>query len=131
MRRVSEFDALRGLAALGVLMFHLRPNEGWTHFGMTGVHLFLVLSGYLITNIVINHVGSPNSLNCQNAVADPSWLTYVGPFGSAPATSNHPSGVNLALADGSVRFIKDSVNATVWWGLGTRNGREVLSSDAY
>ncbi len=59
MRRVSEFDALRGMAALGVLMFHLRPNEGWTHFGMTGVHLFLVLSGYLITGIVMKHVGAP------------------------------------------------------------------------
>ncbi len=59
MRRVSEFDALRGMAALGVLLFHLRPLEGWTHFGMTGVHLFLVLSGFLITNIVIHHVGAP------------------------------------------------------------------------
>jgi len=59
MRRVSEFDALRGMAALGVLMFHLKPDEGWTHFGMTGVHLFLVLSGFLITSIVINHVGTP------------------------------------------------------------------------
>ncbi len=60
MRRVSEFDALRGMAALGVLMFHLKPNDGWTHFGMTGVHLFLVLSGYLITGIVIKHVGTPH-----------------------------------------------------------------------
>ena len=59
MRRVSEFDALRGLAALGVLMFHLQPDHGWTHFGMTGVHLFLVLSGFLITGIVIKHVGTP------------------------------------------------------------------------
>ncbi len=59
MRRVSEFDALRGMAAMGVLLFHLRPNEGWTHFGMTGVHLFLVLSGYLITGIVLKHVGQP------------------------------------------------------------------------
>ena len=62
MRRVSEFDALRGMAALGVLLFHLRPNEGWTHFGMTGVHLFLVLSGFLITGIVINHAGTPGFL---------------------------------------------------------------------
>jgi peptidoglycan/LPS O-acetylase OafA/YrhL len=62
MRRVPEFDSLRGLAALGVLLFHLRPNEGWTHFGMTGVHLFLVLSGFLITRIVIDHVGSPGFL---------------------------------------------------------------------
>ena len=78
-----------------------------------------------------NHVGAPNSLNCQNASVDPSWLTYVGPFGSAAATSNHPGGVNVALADGSVRFVKDSVNLPVWWGLGTRNGREVISSDAF
>ncbi len=60
MRRVSEFDALRGLVALGVLLFHLRADEGWTHFGMTGVHLFLVLSGFLITKIAIGHVDSPN-----------------------------------------------------------------------
>jgi len=78
-----------------------------------------------------NHVGAPNSLNCQNTTADPSWLSYIGPFGSAPATSNHPGGVNLALADGSVRFVKDSVSSSVWWALGTRNGREVLSSDAF
>ena len=43
-----------------MLVFHCRPNEGWTHFGMTGVHLFLVLSGYLITGIVIRHVDAPD-----------------------------------------------------------------------
>ena len=78
-----------------------------------------------------NHFGPPNSVSCQNAPADPSWLTYVGPFGSAPATSNHPNGVNLAMADGSVRFVKDTINLPVWWGLGTRNGREIIDSDSY
>ena len=77
-----------------------------------------------------NHVGPPNSINCQNS-NDPSWLTYVGPLGSASASSNHPGGVNVAMADGSVRFVKDSIAANVWWGLGTRNGREVISSDAF
>ena len=37
----------------------------------------------------------------------------------------------MALADGSVRFIKDSVNLQTWWALGTRDGGEVISSDAY
>jgi len=78
-----------------------------------------------------NHLGAPNSLPCQNATVDPSWLSYVGPFGSAPATSNHPGGVNLAMADGSVRFVKDTISLPVWWGLGTRNGRELISSDAF
>ena len=77
-----------------------------------------------------NHVGQPNSINCLNS-NDPSFLSYVGPLGSASASSNHPGGVNVAMADGSVRFVKDSITSAVWWGLGTRNGREVISSDAF
>ena len=49
---------------------------------------------------------SPNSLHCQDS-NDAGWLTYVGPSGSAPPTSNHPGGVHMAMSDGSVRFIKD------------------------
>jgi prepilin-type N-terminal cleavage/methylation domain-containing protein/prepilin-type processing-associated H-X9-DG protein len=47
------------------------------------------------------------------------------------ATSNHPGGVNVMLADGSVRFVKDSINMQTWWALGTRSGGEVLSADSY
>ena len=47
------------------------------------------------------------------------------------ARSYHSGGVNAAFTDGSVRFIKDSINATVWRALGTRSGGEVVSSDAY
>jgi hypothetical protein len=35
------------------------------------------------------------------------------------------------MTDGSVRFIKDSVNLVTWWSLGTINGGEVISSDSY
>jgi prepilin-type N-terminal cleavage/methylation domain-containing protein/prepilin-type processing-associated H-X9-DG protein len=76
-----------------------------------------------------NHVGTPNSLNCQDS-SDASWLSYVGPSGSAPPTSNHPGGVQICFADGSVRFVKDSINQQTWWGIGTSNGREVISSDS-
>jgi prepilin-type processing-associated H-X9-DG protein len=47
------------------------------------------------------------------------------------ATSNHPGGVNLGMADGSVRFIKDSVAPQTWWAIGTKAAGEVLSSDSY
>jgi prepilin-type N-terminal cleavage/methylation domain-containing protein/prepilin-type processing-associated H-X9-DG protein len=50
---------------------------------------------------------------------------------SYPATSWHPGGVNVLMADGSVKFIKDSVNRTTWWSLGTRAGGEVISADSY
>jgi len=50
---------------------------------------------------------------------------------SVGAQSNHPGGCNVLFADGSVRFVKDSINRQTWWGLGTRAGGEVISADAY
>ncbi len=80
-----------------------------------------------------SHNGTPNSVECQNPSEyfGASWLTLVGPTGSAPPNSNHPGGVNMCLADGSVRFIKDSVNLQAWWGIGTRSGGETISADQY
>jgi prepilin-type processing-associated H-X9-DG protein len=47
------------------------------------------------------------------------------------ATSNHPGGVNAMMGDGSVRFMKDSIDLQTWWALGTRAGGEVVSADSY
>ncbi|WP_422930719.1 DUF1559 domain-containing protein [Singulisphaera sp. PoT] len=92
---------------------------------------------YLVTNSY-NHFGPPNQIACTNpgeatyqgGYSD-SNLYYVGPLGSAPPNSNHPGGVVEAYADGSVRFMKDSINPVTWWALGTRAGGEVVSSDAF
>jgi peptidoglycan/LPS O-acetylase OafA/YrhL len=56
MPRVPELDSLRALAAFIVLLFHIRPQR--FYFGWTGVDLFFVLSGYLITAIILDHVSS-------------------------------------------------------------------------
>jgi len=50
---------------------------------------------------------------------------------SAPASSYHPGGVNVLFADGSVKFVKSSVQRMTWWALGTRGGAEVISADSY
>jgi prepilin-type N-terminal cleavage/methylation domain-containing protein/prepilin-type processing-associated H-X9-DG protein len=76
------------------------------------------------------HVNGPNSLHCGNA-GDIAYVQFVGPAGAAAASSNHPGGVNVGLADGSVRFIKDTVSLPAWWALGSRNLGEVLSADAF
>ncbi len=62
--RISELDGLRGIAILLVLVFHFTPHSGplrfMAHafqFGWTGVDLFFVLSGYLITGILVDSVG--------------------------------------------------------------------------
>jgi prepilin-type processing-associated H-X9-DG protein len=51
--------------------------------------------------------------------------------GAWTAQSRHPGGVNVCFGDGSVHFIKQSISLPVWWGIGTKAGGEVISSDAY
>ena len=50
---------------------------------------------------------------------------------SLAASSYHAGGVNTALGDGSVRFIKNSLSPVIWRALGTMAGGEVISGDAY
>jgi|SRR5262245_1162371 len=42
------------------------------------------------------------------------------------ASSYHPGGVNVCLADGSVRFVRDSIDFALWQALGSRAGGEVI-----
>jgi prepilin-type processing-associated H-X9-DG protein len=50
-----------------------------------------------------------------------AWYARVGAYGSY-----HPTGVNIALGDGSVRFLKESTTAAMLSALSTRNGGEVV-----
>ncbi|MHC5542439.1 DUF1559 family PulG-like putative transporter [Singulisphaera rosea] len=45
--------------------------------------------------------------------------------------SQHPGGVNTLLADGSVRFTKDSLSIPVWKALSSRAGGEVIDGSSY
>ena len=54
-------------------------------------------------------------------------MTYV----AITARSFHAGGVNAQMMDGSVRFIKDSINQAAWRALGTRAGGEVVGADAF
>jgi prepilin-type processing-associated H-X9-DG protein len=46
--------------------------------------------------------------------------------GTAAARSRHPGGVNVLLADGSVRFVSQMIDLHTWQALGTIAGGEVL-----
>jgi prepilin-type processing-associated H-X9-DG protein len=45
------------------------------------------------------------------------------------ARSYHPGGVNATLADGSNRFITNSMSLQIWNALGTRGGGEAMSGE--
>jgi prepilin-type N-terminal cleavage/methylation domain-containing protein/prepilin-type processing-associated H-X9-DG protein len=91
-----------------------------------------------------NHFMPPNGTSCAalndpninpGGTGGPGLGTTTGGWGSfmdaIPPSSNHSGGVNICFADGSVRFVKNSVSYQNWWAIGTRNGQEALSSDAY
>jgi prepilin-type processing-associated H-X9-DG protein len=41
--------------------------------------------------------------------------------------SRHPGGVHFCLADGSVRFLRDSIAHNLYRALSTKNGREAVT----
>jgi prepilin-type N-terminal cleavage/methylation domain-containing protein/prepilin-type processing-associated H-X9-DG protein len=77
----------------------------------------------------------PNKTNAQTV------LLSVGPFGwiNQPASldlgqtgfrSLHPGGANFLFGDGSVKFLKSSINIGVYRCLATRAGGEIVSADS-
>jgi|TARA_B100001093_G_scaffold183532_1_gene176164 peptidoglycan/LPS O-acetylase OafA/YrhL len=52
MKYRAEIDGLRALAVLPVILFH--AGFEWFGGGFVGVDVFFVISGYLITTIIIS-----------------------------------------------------------------------------
>lgn len=82
-------------------------GEAW----IRGVPYSVVTNGYLTPNHPLPDV----------TVHGRGWF--------APR-SEHTGGVNVALGDGSVRLISNSVDRNLHWALHSRNGGEVVSHDA-
>ncbi|MSR56993.1 MAG: DUF1559 domain-containing protein [Planctomycetaceae bacterium] len=67
------------------------------------------------------HTMNPNEKACHNGeIEDWSGNNMVG------SQSHHMGGVQVCLADGSVRFVSENVNWPTWLALGSRNGGEAL-----
>jgi prepilin-type N-terminal cleavage/methylation domain-containing protein len=66
-----------------------------------------------------NRIGNPQRYNCGD-----TSITYF----HVSASSYHLGGVMVGLADGSVRFVRDSIDFPLWQALGTKAGGEAISS---
>ena len=51
MRYMPGLDGLRAIAVLGIIIYHL--NRKWLTGGFIGVDTFFVISGYLITSLLL------------------------------------------------------------------------------
>jgi prepilin-type N-terminal cleavage/methylation domain-containing protein/prepilin-type processing-associated H-X9-DG protein len=118
---------LLGEKAHSELRDYVRQQWHWWFSGASGDTLFDTLF----------------PLNSYRRLSSQPWRDTALIFG---ASSYHPGGANFAMADGSVRFIKDTIASlkfdpntdSIWSGppgtyqyLATYNGGEVISGDAF
>jgi prepilin-type processing-associated H-X9-DG protein len=73
-----------------------------------------------------NHCEAPNKTTCAG-VGFPGNMSNMAMV--VPPSSNHSGGVNAALGDGSVRFVRDSVSLPAWRSMGTIRGGEVSTNE--
>lgn len=90
---------------------------------------------YTGPNLIPYHPGFEISWNGYSFGPASKFLVQPNPYngGCDPtmASSPHAGGIQIALADGSVRFLSASITMYTWWYLCTPAGGEVLSSDAF
>jgi prepilin-type N-terminal cleavage/methylation domain-containing protein/prepilin-type processing-associated H-X9-DG protein len=116
---VNALQACANANAPGVTS-NIQNNTGnrWG-WGATGYSLFMTIVPPNSKQYPFNTCRD----NCGGCGADDATFSN--------AQSNHPGGVNVLFGDGSVRFVKDSINMYTWMALGTKANGETISSDSY
>lgn len=62
-RHIKPIDGLRALAVFAVLLYHLGVN--WIPGGFLGVDLFFVISGYVITRLILDSIAQSGALDLR------------------------------------------------------------------
>jgi beta-lactamase regulating signal transducer with metallopeptidase domain len=112
-------------------------NTNSAYFALTGPETIMPTEGKGVGIATITD-GTSNTIALVEAQRDIPWTKPE----DIPFDSNQPppklggffpeaAGFNVGFADGSVRFIKDSINAVVLRALITKAGGEVIARDAY
>jgi peptidoglycan/LPS O-acetylase OafA/YrhL len=112
MRRMSELDAVRGMAALSIVIYHLWFPK-WFH-GWTRVDLFFVLSGYLLTERWLRKSGSPGFFRelilRRSLRICPAYLAALAGLLACRALA-----ANRFPLDGLPYYLTFTQNCHAWW----------------
>ncbi len=104
-----------------------KPDSGHTEWVDARIHQ----TGFTTTftpNTRVPYVSGGKTYDIDfNASREGNSLTGVT-YATITSRSYHPGGVGIGLADGSVRFIAQSIPLSTWRALGTIQGGEVIES---
>jgi peptidoglycan/LPS O-acetylase OafA/YrhL len=108
--RRADLEGLRAIAVLGVVVYHLRPS--WLPGGFAGVDVFFVLSGFLITGLLLREGESSASVDL---------LAFWGrrarrllPAAAVVATTSIVAGLVFVDALDARRFAIDGIYAALF-----------------
>lgn len=76
-----------------------------------------------------NHYWTPSASvpDCMGVLIGGNVQVKYTPYGWRAARSNHPGGVNVLWADGSLRFVRDDVDPDLWKEMSTIGGQEAAA----
>lgn len=113
-RYMPGIDGLRAVAVIGVILYHL--NIPWFQGGFSGVTVFFVLSGYLITDILIDEWNKNNKIDFLRFMIRrfrrlaPAVLVMILIVTLWVIVMNHPSFEKLRSD-----FLPSLLYMTNWW----------------
>jgi prepilin-type N-terminal cleavage/methylation domain-containing protein/prepilin-type processing-associated H-X9-DG protein len=100
------------------------PIIGWS--GWAWVNQENSVGDYLVGACrPINWMVPPEAIGSPTNTSNNNWIRQK----ISSMSSGHSGGANVALADGSVRFLRNSTDITVLWAMATRAGGEVFAND--
>jgi prepilin-type N-terminal cleavage/methylation domain-containing protein/prepilin-type processing-associated H-X9-DG protein len=122
-----------------MLTSEILVGQGWDLRGFSWWAYSSMFTGWNTPNssqpdVLQSGCGSqPPNLPCLSATGTftSNGQVYQGLGMTLHPRSKHPGGVNVGFGDGSVKFIKNSINPFIFRALSSSKGGEVISADAY
>ncbi|MGB8854301.1 MAG: DUF1559 domain-containing protein [Pirellulales bacterium] len=128
-RDAALVDAMTGYAFVMAAPLTASLCERPVYWNFTDYRGFSWANGEYRTTLY-NHERLPNdpTIDCLGVIMNtPDKAKMYAGYGWRAARSRHPGGVNVAMADGSLRFVADDVDPAVWKAAATRAGGEAVT----
>ena len=118
-RHISSIDGLRAIAVTAVVLYHL--GISWIPGGFLGVDLFFVISGYVITRLILDSINQSSALDLRAFYAARIRRIFPGFLFMVISTIIF---IGVWAPEAIKRFLSDlpyALSGTINWALVSRN----------